>query len=98
MDFTLNELSAPKAIEKIKILGAVLELPAKQHCQFGPILRLLGWIGSAFLAGSSKMAPRIFIFSIVLGAEYLSYVKSIETHAYKFLPLNISAVGSVCNA
>jgi hypothetical protein len=24
------------AIEKIKILGAVLELPAKQHCQFSP--------------------------------------------------------------
>jgi hypothetical protein len=23
------------AIEKIKILGAVLELPAKQHCRFG---------------------------------------------------------------
>jgi hypothetical protein len=23
------------AIDKIKILGAVLELPAKQHCQFG---------------------------------------------------------------
>ena len=32
---------------------------------------------------------------IVLGAEYLSYVKSIETHARTFLPLNISAVGSV---
>ena len=47
------------------------------------------------LAGSSKTAPRIFIFSIVLGAEYLSYVKSIETHARAFLPLNISAVGSV---
>ena len=41
------------------------------------------------------MAPRIFIFSIVLGAEYLSYVKSIETHARAFLPLNTSAVGSV---
>ena len=27
------------------------------------------------------MAPRIFIFSIVLGAEYLSYVKSIATYA-----------------
>jgi hypothetical protein len=30
------------AIEKIKILGAVLELTAKQHCRFGqfvPILR-----------------------------------------------------------
>ena len=47
------------------------------------------------LAGSSKMAPRIFIFSIVLGSENLSYVKSIETHARAFLPLNISAVGSV---
>jgi hypothetical protein len=31
-----NELSAPMAIEKIKILGAVLELPAEQHCQFSP--------------------------------------------------------------
>jgi hypothetical protein len=30
------------AIEKIKIVGAVLEMPAKQHCQFspfGPFLR-----------------------------------------------------------
>ena len=26
------------------------------------------------LVGSSKMAPRIFIFLIVLGAEYLSYI------------------------
>ena len=24
------------AVEKIKILEAILELPAKQHCQFGP--------------------------------------------------------------
>ena len=31
--FHINEFSA---IEKIEILGAVLELPAKQHCQFGP--------------------------------------------------------------
>ena len=45
------------------------------------------------MASSSKTAPGIFIFSIVLGAEY---VKSIETHARTFLPLNISAVGSVC--
>ena len=29
------------------------------------------------LAGSSKTAPRILIFSIAMGAEYLSYVKSI---------------------
>ena len=42
MDFTLDKYSAPMAIEKIKIPGAVLELPAKQHCQLGqlgPILR-----------------------------------------------------------
>ena len=47
------------------------------------------------LAGSSKTAPRIFIFSIVMGAEYLPYVKSIETHARAFLPLNILAIGTV---
>ena len=34
------------------------------------------------------MAPRILIFSIVLGAKYLSYVKSIETHARAFMTLN----------
>ena len=31
MDFKKNEYSAPREIEKIKILGAVLELPAKQR-------------------------------------------------------------------
>jgi hypothetical protein len=31
--------------------------------------------------GSSKMAPRILIFLIVLGAEYSFYVKSIATYA-----------------
>ena len=39
------------------------------------------------LAGSSKTAPRIIIFSIVLGAEYLSYVRSIATFALTFLGL-----------
>ena len=53
----------------------------------------LDW--QCWLAGSSKRAPRIFIFSIVLGAENLSYMKSIETHARAFLPLNISAISSV---
>ena len=37
----------------------------------------------------------IFIFSIVLGAEYLSYMKSIETHARAFLTLNILSIGTV---
>ena len=52
----------------------------------------LDW--QCFSAGSSKRAPRIFIVSIALGAEYLSYLKSIETHARAFLPLNISSVGT----
>ena len=47
------------------------------------------------LAGSSKTAPRIFISSIVLGAEYLACVKSIETHARAFLTLNILSIGTV---
>ena len=75
-----------------------MELPAEQHCQFSPFEPLyevngLDW--QCYLAGSSKRAPRIFIFSIVLGAENLSYEKSIETHARAFLPLNISAISSV---
>ena len=35
MDFTKSEYAAPRTIKKIKILGAVLEIPAIQHCQFG---------------------------------------------------------------
>ena len=62
------------AIEKIKILGAVLELPAKQHCQFspfGPIFEVNGLDWQCYLAGISKTAPRILIFSIAMGADYL---------------------------
>ena len=32
-----------------------------------------------------------------MGADYTFYVKSIETHARAFFPLNISAVDSVHN-
>ena len=46
----------------------------------------MGWIGSA---------PRILIFSIAMGADYSFYVKTIETHAGTFLPLNNSAIGTV---
>ena len=41
------------------------------------------------------MAPRILIFSIAMGADYSSYVKTIETHARPFLTLNILAIGRV---
>ena len=35
------------------------------------------------------------IFSIAMGADYSFCVKTIETHARTFLPLNISAIGTV---
>ena len=53
----------------------------------------LDW--QCYLAGSSKMASRIFIFSIVLVAEYLSYVKSIATYALTFIGYIISVLDSV---
>ena len=49
MNFTSDKYSAPRTIEEIKILGAVLEPPAKQHCQcpFTSKLSQIGQIGSA---------------------------------------------------
>jgi hypothetical protein len=46
MILTSNEELAPMAIEKIEILGTVLELPAKQHCQSNPSTKKLGQMGS----------------------------------------------------
>ena len=55
------------AIEKIKILGAILELPIQP---IWPIFTVnwLNW--KCCLAGSSKMALRILIFSMAMGADY----------------------------
>ena len=38
--------------------------------------------------GSSKKAPRISIFSIAMGADYLSYMNSIATYAPAFYGYN----------
>ena len=57
------------------------------HCQSSPFTSKLGQIGqigsAAYLAGSSKTAPRILIFSIALGAQYSFYMKFITTDAPK---------------
>ena len=50
------------------------------------------------LAGSYKNAPTILIFSIVLFAKYLSYVKSIATFALTFFGYIISVLASVHSA
>ena len=53
MDITLDEYSAPRTIEKMKILGAVLELPAKQHCQSSPFTSKFGQICQIGQIGSA---------------------------------------------
>ena len=45
IDFTQDKFSAPRTIVKMKILGALLELPAKQLCQSSPFTSKLGQIG-----------------------------------------------------
>ena len=68
-------------IEKIKLLGAVLELPAKQHCQFspfGPIFEVNGLDWQYYLAGSSKTAHRTLISSIAIDANYSYEMKNSE--------------------
>ena len=57
----------------------------------------MGWIGSAVycLAGSSKTAPRILIFSIAMGADYSIELISIDTYAPQFIGHNNIFLGSV---
>ena len=83
--------------KKIKILGAVWELPDKQR-PIWPNFEVNGLDWQCCLAGSSQRAPRIFIFLIAMGADYSFYVKTIETHACTFLTLNILAISRVKKA
>ena len=61
------------AIEKVKTLGAVLELSGPNG---------LNW--QCCLAGSSKTAPRILIFSMAMDADYTFGLISIKTCAPQF--------------
>ena len=49
------------------------------------------------LAGSSKTAPRILIFSNVLGAEYFNDMKFIATYALTFFWYINSVLARVLN-
>ena len=91
-----NEGLAPMAIVKIKILGAVLELPAKHYCQFSPSWdKGLDW--HCCLAGSSKTALRILIFSIAMVADYSFDVKNIDISSPAFYRHNNSFIATVFN-
>ena len=88
----------PWQLKKIKVLGAVLELPAKQHCQFSPfspIFEVNGLDWQCYLAGSSKTAPRILIFSIAICADYSYEVKNSEIWAPAFFKHNNSFIATV---
>ena len=75
------------AIEKIKILGAVLELPAKNTANLAHLAHFWGkWAGLALLSGWK--APRILIFSIAMVADYSFYVKNIHIWAPAFFKHN----------
>ena len=80
------------AIEKIKILGAVLELPALPiHRENEP--NGLDW--QCCLAGSSKTAPRILIFSMAMSADYSFELISIENYVPQFIGHNKLFLGIV---
>ena len=86
------------AIEKIKILGVVWEMPAKQRCQFsqfGPVFEVKGLDWQCYLAGSSKRAPGILFFSIAYVANCLFDVKKIDTWVPTFFKHNNSFIGTV---
>ena len=85
------------AIEKIKILGAILELPAKQHNQFNPFKAIIG-----------QMAELAVLFSWLLqsspqdldsfngnGCRLFIWAYSNETYAPQFIGLNKFFLGSV---
>ena len=60
-----------------------------------PIYNKIGPNWQCCLAGSSKTAPRILIFSIAMGADYSFYVKAIATCALTFFGYIISVLASV---
>ena len=80
--------------KKIKIPEAVLELPARQHCQssspFTTKKGQIGWIGSAVYLVT---APKISIFSIAMGADY-----SFEVKVPAFFKHNNSSVATVTDS
>ena len=84
-----------KILKVKEILGAVLKLPAKYHSQSSPIWVKMGQIGCAIQQVTSIRLLRFF--SYFQDIFFLNdFIKKPQTrNARVFLPLNISAVGSV---
>ena len=76
----------------MKILEAILELPAKQPCQSSPFtlkLDQIGQIGSAVYLVAPKRLPGFWFFQLPF------YVKAIATFALTFVGYIISVLASV---
>ena len=56
-------------------MGAVWDLPVSVHCESGPILRDVGWIGLLYLLGRLQMAPTLSMFFIFQRQNHLPEVK-----------------------
>ena len=75
-----------------------MELPAKKFCQSSPFTSKIvpnGRNRQCYLAGSSKTAPRILIFSIAIDADYSYEVKNNEIWAPAFFKHNNSFIATV---
>ena len=88
----------PWPLKQIKILGANLEQPAKQHCKFSPFwpilaVNRLNW--QCCLAGSSKVAPEFWCFQMPWGADYSFELIFNETCAPQFIGHNNYFLASV---
>ena len=73
-------------------MGAILELPGKQHNQSGPFPHKLDWIG---FAGNSQTALTIFFIFSAYIFFYFFWYETIETHAFAFLTHIILAISGV---
>ena len=100
MEIRSNELLAAMAIEKNQNLGGRFGATSQTALPIQPIwpvfkVNRLNW--QCCLAGSSKTAPKILIFSIAMGTYYSFYVKAIAIYAPTYFRYNTSVLAIVHN-
>ena len=85
----------PLQLKKLKILGAVLELPAKQHCQSSPFTSKLGQIGCSVLLVAPKWLPEFWFSFNCNGCRSFILCENHWDPCVRIFPLNISTIGTV---
>ena len=77
-----------------KILGAVQDLPGKQHSQSSPICLEIGWIGCAIQQANPKRLPGSFFLVNTIFFIYLFQYETIENYTRAFFMVIIVSIGS----